>query len=52
MQELLKPIQDSRIDYLNQYQKLSDFSQRLNNLENLFAEIYTQILALERQIKK
>lgn len=50
MQELLKPIQNSRTDYHLQYQKLSDFSNRMNKLESLYAEIYTQILALERQI--
>lgn len=53
MREVLKPLQDSsRTDYLYQYQKLSDFSQRMNNLESLYAEIYTQITALERQTSK
>jgi len=51
IREVLKPLEEaSRADYLHQYQKLSDFNHRLQNIETLYAEVYTQIAALEQQI--
>lgn len=51
MRELLKPLQTDKMEYLHQYERLSEFSRRLRSLESLYAEVYSKIATLEKQLK-
>lgn len=52
--ELLKPLQQENVsaDYRNQYRAIMGFNQRLRSLEVLFADLYSKVSLLEKEIAK
>lgn len=50
--ELLKPLQleNMSVDYRNQYKAIMEFTARLRALESQFADLYSKISKLEKEI--
>jgi hypothetical protein len=52
IQELLKPLQEYQAsgEYFRQYQSMMDFDRCLQALESRYAELYEQVMALEKKL--
>lgn len=51
---LLKPLQQENLsaDYRNQYKAVMAFNHRLRALDTLFADLYSKVSTLEKEIAK
>lgn len=52
IQELLQPLQMHQTsgEYLRQYQSIVEFDRSLRALENRYADLYEQVLFLEKKL--